>query len=192
MTQTHAPAMRESEKHRMQSTNWAPEHCEALRENLAKGMSYSEIAEAINAKFNTAYTRNAALSRARRMGLAGADRPGNWPRQPTKAEQSKSQKMRERYASMSGWIVPVFERDETVKLRCVETNPRHLTLLELEPGDCRYPYGGGDEGEAITFCGRPCCEDSSYCAPHFHLTRGPGRSLKRATGTVALKLVEAA
>ena len=31
----------------MQSTNWAPEHCEALRENLAKGMSYSEIAEAI-------------------------------------------------------------------------------------------------------------------------------------------------
>ena len=32
----------------MQSTNWAPEHCEALRENLAKGMSYSEIAEAIN------------------------------------------------------------------------------------------------------------------------------------------------
>jgi hypothetical protein len=37
----------------MQSINWAPEHCEALRENLAKGMSYSEIAEAINAKFNT-------------------------------------------------------------------------------------------------------------------------------------------
>ena len=59
----------------MQSTNWAPEHCEALRENLAKGMSYSEIAEAINAKFSTAYSRNATLSRARRMGLAGTDRP---------------------------------------------------------------------------------------------------------------------
>ena len=176
----------------MQSTNWAPEHCEALRENLAKGMSYSEIAEAINAKFNTAYSRNAAIGRARRMGLAGADRPGNWPRQPTKAEQSKSHKMRERYASLSGWIAPVFEREETVKLRCVETNPRHLSLLELEPGDCRYPYGGDEEGEAITFCGQPCAADSSYCAPHFHLTRGPGTPLKRAAGTVALRLVEAA
>ena len=176
----------------MQSTNWAPAHCEALRENLAKGMSYSEIAEAINAKFNTAYSRNAALGRARRMGLAGADRPGIWPRQPTKAEQSKSHKMRERFASMSGWIVPVFERNETIKLRCVETDPRHLSLLQLEPGDCRYPYGGDEEGEAITFCGQPCGEDSSYCAPHFHLTRGPGRPLKRAAATVALRLVEAA
>jgi GcrA cell cycle regulator len=184
--------MQESEKHRMQSINWAPEHCEALREHLAKGMSYSEIAEAINAKFNTAYTRNAALSRARRMGLAGPDRPGNWPRQPTKAEQSKSHKMRERCASMSGWIMPVFEREETVKLRCVETDPRHLTLLELEPGDCRYPYGGDEEGEAITFCGQPCREGSSYCAPHFHLSRGPSRPLKRVAGAVALRLVQAA
>ena len=70
--------------------------------------------------------------------------------------------------------MPVFEREETVKLRCVETDPRHLSLPELEPGDCRYPYGGDEEGEAITFCGQPCREDSSYCAPHFHLTRGPG------------------
>jgi GcrA cell cycle regulator len=176
----------------MQSTNWAPEHCEALRENLAKGMSYLEIAETINAKFNTVYSRNAALGRARRMGLAGAERPGSWPRQPTKAEQSKLHKIRERYASLSGWIAPVFECEETVKLRCVETNPRHLSLPELEPGDCRYPYGGDEEGEAITFCGQPCTADSSYCAPHFHLTRGPASHLKRAVGTVALRLVEAA
>src|SRR6202020_1127158 len=134
----------------MQSTNWAPEHCEALRENLAKGMSYSEIADDINAKFTTAYSRNATISRARRMGLAGADRPGNWPRQVTKAEQSKAHKLRERYASLSGWTMPAFERDETIKLRCVETDPRHLSLLELEPGDCRYPYGGGGAGDSIT------------------------------------------
>ena len=42
----------------MQSTNWTPEHSSALREYLAKGMSYSEIAQAINAKFSTAYTRH--------------------------------------------------------------------------------------------------------------------------------------
>src|ERR1019366_4272532 len=77
MTRTHAPAMQESEKHRMQSTSWTPEHSSALQEYLAKGMSYSEIAEAINAKFNTAYTRHAAIGRARRLGLLGAARPGD-------------------------------------------------------------------------------------------------------------------
>ena len=33
-------------------------------------------------------------------------------------------------------------------LRCVEIEPRHLSLMELEAGDCRYPYGGDVEGEA--------------------------------------------
>src|SRR3984885_9413962 len=176
----------------MQSTSWTPEHSSALREYLAKGMSYSEIAEAINAKFNTAYTRHAAIGRARRLGLASAARPGDSSRLPPKAPQPGPQKVRERYASLSGWIMPVFEREETVRLRCVETDPRHLTLPELEPGDCRYPYGGDEEGEAITFCGQPCSADSRYCAPHFHLTRGPGKPLKRAAGTAALRLVEAA
>jgi GcrA cell cycle regulator len=175
----------------MQSTNWAPEHCQALRENLANGMSYSEIAQAINAKFNTTYSRSATIGRARRLGLVSAARPGEPSRLPPKPKPSGSRKLRERHASMSGWIVPVFAREETVELRCVETDPRHLSLPELEPGDCRYPYGGDAEGEAITFCGQPCREDSSYCAPHFHLTQGTGKPLKRV-GTVALRLVGAA
>src|ERR1039458_1904155 len=45
MTRTHAPAMQESEKHRMQSTSWTPEHSSALQEYLAKGMSYSRSEE---------------------------------------------------------------------------------------------------------------------------------------------------
>jgi GcrA cell cycle regulator len=88
--------------------------------------------------------------------------------------------------------MPVFERMETVKPRCVEINPRHLSLGELERGDCRYPYGGDEEGEAITFCGHPRRAGSSYCAPHFHLTRGPGTASERAAGTVSLRPVEVA
>ena len=176
----------------MQSINWTPEHSNALQEHLARGMSFSEIAEAINAKFRTAYSRNAVIGRARRLGLAGAARPGDSSRLPRKAYLSNPQKRGERYASLSGWNMPVFKREETLTLRCVETDPRHLSLLELEPGDCRYPYGGDEEGEAITFCGRPCREESSYCAPHFHLTQGPGGPSKRATGTVSVGLVEVA
>jgi GcrA cell cycle regulator len=176
----------------MQSTDWAAEHSAALREYLAKGMSFSEIAEAINAKFATAYSRNAAIGRAKRMGLAGPDRPddGSSPARKTKAP--RLHKLRERRAPASNRLMPVFERAEPVKLRCVSIAPRHLSLLDLESGDCRYPYGGDEEGEAITFCGHPRREGSSYCVPHFHLTRGPGTASERAVGTVILRLVEAA
>jgi len=180
----------------MQSTNWTSEHSDALRELLAKGMSYAEIANAINAKFKTAYSRSAAIGRANRMGIAGPDRrnnlPKHWPAAPPKVRQPQPRKSRERSAPEFMRPVPIFERTETVKLRCVEIDPRHVSLTDLEPDDCRYPYGGEEEGEAITFCGHPRRQGSSYCAPHFHLTRGPGTASERSAGTVLLRLVEAA
>ena len=81
---------------------------------------------------------------------------------------------------------------EPVKLRCVGIKPRLLSLVDLERGDCRYPYGGDREGEAIAFCGHPTREGSSYCTAHFHLTRGPGTASERSAGPVMLRLVEAA
>jgi GcrA cell cycle regulator len=182
----------------MQSTSWTPEHSQGLREYLARGMSYSEIADAINAKFKTAYSRNATLGRARRMGLAGPERPEDPRKQlpqpwskPARTTAPRLHKLRERHQAEFLRIMPIFEA-EPVKLRCVEIDPRHLSLVELAPGDCRYPYGGDEEGEAITFCGHPQREGSSYCAPHFHLTRGPGTAAERAVSTVLLRLVEAA
>jgi GcrA cell cycle regulator len=180
----------------VQSTNWAGRHSEALREYLAKGMSYAEIAKAINAKFKTAYSRNAALGRAKRMGLAGPDRPRDlpqhWPKATPKARPHRLRKQRERLPTEFLRPMPIFERTEPVKLRCVGITPRHLSLIDLEPGDCRYPYGGDEEGQAITFCGHPRREGSSYCTPHFHLTRGPGTPWERPARIVSLRLVAAA
>src|ERR1700716_2070591 len=172
----------------MQSMSWAREHCDALCDYHAGGLSFAEIAEAINAKFKTAYSRNAAIGRARRMGLADPDRP----KPPPKASTPPLHTIRERHAASSRRPMPVLEPAETVTLRCVEIDPRHLSLIDLEPGDCRYPYGGDEEGEAITFCGHPQRRGSSYCTAHFHLSRGPGTAAERAAITVALRLVEAA
>ncbi len=176
----------------MQSTDWAPAHSDALRQYLAKGMSYSEIADAINAKFKTAYSRSAALGRAKRMGLGGPDQPKHDLKRPLSVKPPLLRRLRERYAAELMRPMPIFERTETLKLRCVEIDPRHLSLIELERGDCRYPYGGDAEGEAITFCGHPRRKGSSYCAPHFHLTRGLGTAAERAAGTISLRLVEVA
>ena len=158
----------------MEQSNWAPEHSDALRELIAKGMSFAEAARAINARFNTSYTRSAALGRARRLGLGQDGRTiPSMPAGPVALHE---------IAELSGdyctvlslpWPTPVFRKAEPVKLRCADVEPRHLSLIELERGDCRYPYGGDEEGEAITFCGHPRRPGSNYCGPHFHQSRNP-------------------
>jgi GcrA cell cycle regulator len=173
----------------MEPTIWAPEHSAALRDYLVSGMSYAEIAQAINARFNTSYSRSATLGRARRMGLAGNERPRETTAQPSKSRQMSLHHLRERFASTAKWFVPIFERVDLPKLRCVEIEPRHLSLIELEAGDCRYPYGGDEEGEPITFCGHPRREDSSYCMAHFHLTSGPDAQPERRVSTASLRIV---
>jgi GcrA cell cycle regulator len=176
----------------MQAENWTQEHSDALRQFLAGGLSYSQIAAAINARFNTAFSRNATISRARRIGLTGSDRPAHLPKPPSKAQQER-RKRRKPSTAVLIWPGPlVIENTEPVRLRCVEIDPRHLLFMELEDNDCRYPYGGDAEDEVISFCGHPQRTGSSYCTAHFHLTRGPGTASERAAVTVALRLVEAA
>ena len=177
----------------MESTNWAPAHSDALRKHFALGMSYAEIARAINAEFNTNYSRCAAIGRGKRLGLADASRPGNATVVISKAQQqSNLHKLGKGHGVIAKWLVPVFESVEMPKLRCVEIDPRHLSLLELGAGDCRYPYGGDEEGEAITFCGHPKRRNSKYCTAHSHLTRNPDAVPERAFRAAALRVAEAA
>jgi len=178
----------------MELSNWAPEHSDALREFVAKGMSYSEAAQAINSRFNTSYSRSAALGRARRLGLGAHDRrQPSMPAKPADLRDIGVPRASDFKTTALPWpTAPVFKETKPVKLRCVAIEPRHLSLIELERGDCRYPYGGDEEGEAITFCGHPRRRGSSYCTPHFHLSRDPIVPAERAVSRVSLCVVEAA
>jgi GcrA cell cycle regulator len=177
----------------MQSTDWAPEHSEALREYLAKGMSFSEAARAINAKFNTAYSRSAALGRASRMRRADLEPPKERPSRPMmKVPYLGKPWERERYQPLLIRPMPVFRRATDLKLRCIEIAPRHLSLLDLGPSDCHYPYGGHEEGEATTFCGHRRRAGSRYCAAHHRLTHGRGIALGRTARAVLLRQLRAA
>ena len=177
----------------MQSTDWAPEHLKALREYLADGMSFSEAASAINAKFNTTYSRSAALGRARRMRRADSGPPKERPKRPTmKVPYLGKPGERERFQPLLIRPMPVFRRAVNLKLRCIEIAPRHLCLIDLGPGDCHYPYGGDEEGEATTFCGHRRRAGSRYCAAHHGLTHGRGIALGRAERAVLLRRVGAA
>jgi GcrA cell cycle regulator len=176
----------------MESSNWAPAHSDALRRYFAMGMSFAEIARAINKEFKTHYSRCAAIGRARRLGL-GFDRlldelASVAPLVP-KAPSANLHKMVKDQEALAQWLARLAHRKEMPKLRCVAVEPRLLSLLELEAGDCRYPYGGDEEGEAITFCGRPKRWGSSYCTAHFHLTRNQDAAPQRAVVAAALRVV---
>ena len=177
----------------MQSFIWAPEHSDALRDCLSRGMSYGQSASAINSRFGTEFTRNAAIGRAKRLGLKTVSvrkvlpsrrRLGRWGDPASNPPQ--------KVARPAAPVAPAPEPVKPVKLRCVGIKPRLLAFADLEPGDCRYPYGGEKEGEAYAFCGHPRIPRSSYCRPHHALTHGLGTVSERMSVPVTLRLVKAA
>lgn len=144
------------------AARWMPAHDAALKRLREEHFSASEIAPQINREFQTGYSRNAVIGRLHRLGLTTLNRQ-------YRPRETKIYKPRVRKP-----IIPKFSAEE-VALRCIEIAPRNLSLLELEPNDCRYPYGDGP----FTFCGHPKMEGRNYCVPHFHLSIGPGTTSER-------------
>ncbi len=177
----------------MEPANWAPAHCAALRTYAARNLSYSAIADAINLKFGSNYSRSAVLGRARRMGLSGASPPRVVPPQAPVSPVSCMSATLPRSEQRTPRLVriPDFARAEAMPLRCAEVSPRHVALVDLGRGDCRYPYGGDAEGELITFCGQPRRKGSSYCTPHFHLSRNPDIDPELPASLATLRLAAA-
>ena len=126
----------------MQST-WVEAHSVALREYLDKGLSFAEIARALNQQFGTAYTRNAAIGRARRMGLSVPLRPTSdsvmsAPRRPDARRicQSRTRKLghvppKPSSTKASDTKPSTVERAAALQLRCVAITPRHLALVDV-------------------------------------------------------------
>ena len=119
------------------------------------------------------------VSGATEMGLMASGPPESSPGAVSALNRLGGGRPAEPRLSWLHRPMPAFERTETEPLRCVEIEPRHLSLVDLGHGDCHYPYGGDEEGEVITFCGHPRRPGSSYCTPHFHLSRGPGAPSER-------------
>jgi len=145
---------------------------------LTKMISQNYPARVIAERLGT--SRNAVLGKSNRMGISMV-KPKSTPnvRKPKIKKASPLPRapqqprvyrevLRIVPANIHGGmrIVRAVEADQPA-LRCVEIEPRHLSLIDLEPGDCRYPYGDGP----MTFCGHPKHAESSYCFQHFHLCR---------------------
>src|ERR1700749_3788157 len=110
----------------MQTFIWASEHSDALRDCLSRGMSYGQAADAINARFGTEFTRNAAIGRAKRLGLKTAPVRKVLPRAKRPARWGESEPKVSQIAARRTAAVPppASEPAKPVKLRCVGIRPR--------------------------------------------------------------------
>lgn len=168
---------------------WTTEMDDELKSHYMRGLSGARIAE----QMRRGLSRNAVIGRIYRLGLNGTG-PRKEP--TTRAEREEKRKAREKVKidrrraqrmqfRLDNPRPPILE----THLRCVELVPRHISLLELEPNDCRYPYGG--EAKPIVFCGHAKMNGSPYCTPHHFLTIGAGTSSERSATRVP-RLLEAA
>lgn len=160
---------------------WDEPRIEELRRLYALGMSCSLIA----AELGGGISRNAVIGKVSRLKMPLR---GSGTRQPI--EMDRTRKPTQASARIR---VPAQPRKVQINaaqretLRCVEVIPRNISLIDLEPNDCRYPYGDGP----FLFCGQPTGANVSYCMPHLALSTGPGTPSERAANRASPSLVAA-
>lgn len=165
---------------------WTDEREQAARKLFDAGASASEISAELSNQFNTAISRNAVIGMWCRRGWTGSR-----VKKPAKARQSAAPKRANDLAKRerAAIIVPPTAATEKVRiqrlvsaahgsmrviessqqtvalLREVHVEPLNLDLIELQHGQCRYPFGDGP----FRFCGHPVEPGRPYCTPHHAL-----------------------
>jgi GcrA cell cycle regulator len=150
------------------------EVAEYMRLLLSQGDSYGEIASKVNARFNTALTRNSVLGKCRRLGMASKNKrtdkvkPGrkkdviNIPKFLFGAEPPKKPMPKERPPSDPNWV-----------------EPAGIDVRELTDGVCHWPLGGFSARPPYKYCGMAKYDNKSkYCSHHLELSK---RSNERKT-----------
>lgn len=143
----------------MTTATWTPERVEQLRSCVVLGLTCSQIAAEIGV------TRNAVIGKIHRLGLSPG-RPAAAPARvcPPRVRRPRLPSQRQLLRligaeTIDGAAPPV-------------ASMQACSLLELEPGKCRWPLnepGGGD----FAFCGNDVAAGFPYCAGHARLAYRP-------------------
>lgn len=171
---------------------WTQDHSDALQSLVDDGLSATEVAVAINSQFGTTYSRNAALSRAKKLGLTWARPSGFQTSDETRRKAlvlpSKPSRVKpnvhtiQKRANIRARDPGLSRRIAIVPTGPVE--PRRIPLLDLGKRDCRFIVEGS--GVASLFCavevtdwfaGQP---GGCYCPAHRQLCSGRGTEVERS------------
>ena len=143
---------------------WVDRKLVARMVELWPDHSASQICGVIWREFKVALTRNAVVGRLHRDKITCEHKINV---HPLTTRQHSAKMPRTAHLGRSRITR---EPSEMTALRCAEIVPLNISLNDLEPWHCRYPYGNGP----FTYCGHVKLDDVSYCGPHFNLCTGPG------------------
>lgn len=144
----------------MRGLRWNDTMDVELRKLHGEGYSSSQIAGFMQ----MGLSRNAVIGRVFRLGLS---RPIVRKNREAKVARTHKPVVRivRANGNSNGFRVNISVETDSFMPRCVEVVPLHAQLMDLNQGQCRYPYGDGP----FTFCAQPA--GGSYCPAHTRLVR---------------------
>lgn len=168
------------------SSIWTEDRVKAARAYYDTGKSAGKCAAALSVDFGFPITRNSVVGLWFRQKFNGrATEPpksrSSTPRRakdlskrervviirPAKGEKPTSKKIQHIIAGTCGSLRIIESTSASLPpLRTVDVTPLYLSLLDLQHGQCRYPYGDKD----FRFCGCRTGPGRPYCEPHQALT----------------------
>lgn len=135
---------------------WTHEAIALLRQLWDAGHAASKIGDQLG------ISRCAVLGKVHRLGLAG---------RRIKERVKKRRQRHERPRRNEGVVQKINRPKSRISLPLLPSPAEAIpmgplkTLMELEPKDCRYPYGTPGE-PGFGFCGHSKMEGFSYCGLH--------------------------
>ena len=170
---------------------WTDEAIVMMKSLFELGQSGTQIKDELNARFGTAFSRNAVIGKLHRVGLRRAE---GFIYQGVKRQRRERAPRRQYRKSSVQWtpegIAPVrlpVECDMDAIMRRQQDDaaiPRaqRKTLWQLKPGDCRWPVG--DPGTPdFFFCGAAKIKGAAYCRAHHVRAYQPGSRRIRPMGS---------
>jgi hypothetical protein len=131
---------------------WTPERDAELIRLRNEQLTFSEVSRILHS------SRSACIARASRLGLKNT-RPArlNFRAKSGRGLNAAQKINRARSRAKTG--LPRFKAEAIPELP-ITAYFRGVTLLDLEPNQCRYPQGDAPD---ILFCGMPAVPETSWC-----------------------------
>lgn len=146
----------------MTANPWTDERIELLKKLVREGVSYKYI----SAELGAGISRNAAIGKAQRLGIAGNVSPEERQRRAhgAKRRRMKPQALADNRIKMkqrrTAEVVPL---PPPKRPKRETAAPRHVTLDDLTRHICRFPYGNDIP---YTYCGHDVAPGEVYCEAH--------------------------
>jgi len=153
--------------------SWTTEMLDFMRPlYIDEGLSASRIAELVNRRFGSSYTRNAIIGKLHRMGWvikgrstakqAVARTSASRERAAKRKELAAAKRAKSPLAALfKGEAFPLPASTEELVIPLHERKQ----LVDLEANDCRWPIGDPMESD-FHFCGRGKVDGLPYCEHH--------------------------